>query len=160
MQDSRIAATEAVNATQGTQIATLQTQQTVATHTTQIAQNSMQIAQQSIAIGNLQSGMSVLQSQVGALQAGQAQLFDLVTQDRRESRRGVAAAVAMSDAPVPSEPGKTSYVFNLATFRGQQAIGVSLAHRLNSDTPVAITFGFSQARGRNTAIRVGVAGEF
>ena len=49
---------------------------------------------------------------------------------------------------------------NLATFRGEAAVGLSLSHRLNLDTPLAVTFGFSQAGGKNTAVRVGVAGEF
>jgi autotransporter adhesin len=151
VQDNRLGAVEAVNSTQSTQIGALQTVQAATTAT--VAQHTTQLAQHSSAIGNLAN-------QVGALQAANTQLFDLVNHDRREARRGIAAAIAMSDAPVPSAPGKTSYVFNLATFRGEGAVGLSLAHRLNLDTPVAITFGFSQSGGKNTAVRVGVAGEF
>ena len=79
---------------------------------------------------------------------------------RREARQGVAAAVAIGNAPMPSAPGRTSYVFNLATFRGEQAVGGSIMHRLPTSTPFAITAGFSYARNRNNAARVGVAGEF
>jgi hypothetical protein len=166
VQDARLDAAEAVDTAQTAQIGALQTAQIGALQTVQaatgatVAQHTTQLAQHSTAIGNLQTGMTALQSQMGALQASQTQLFDLVNHDRREARRGIAAAVAMSDAPVPSTPGKTSYVFNLATFRGEAAVGLSLSHRLNVDTPVAITFGFSQAGGKNTAVRVGVAGEF
>jgi trimeric autotransporter adhesin len=80
--------------------------------------------------------------------------------DRREMRRGIATAVAIGIAPIPSEPGRTSYVLNGSTYRGEQAVGGGLAHRLNFDDPVAVTAGFSYGGGSNTAIKVGVAGEF
>ena len=66
----------------------------------------------------------------------------------------------MVAAAMPSEAGKTSYSFNLATFRGEQAVGLSVAHRFATDVPLALTAGASHAGGRNTAVRVGVAGEF
>jgi hypothetical protein len=61
---------------------------------------------------------------------------------------------------MPSEPGRTSYVLNGATFRGQQAIGGAFAHRLAVGLPLAITAGFATAGHRNTLARIGVAGEF
>lgn len=119
------------------------------------------------AIRVLQSATSAHADQIAGLQAGQQllssrvdSLFDLREADQRDVRAGIAAAVAMGDAAMPSAPGRTSYVFNLATFRGEQALGGSIMHRLNSDNPVALSVGFSYGGNRNNAARVGVAGEF
>ena len=89
-----------------------------------------------------------------------AQLDHQMRVDRREMRQGIAIAVAIGTAPIPSEPGRTSYVLNGATYRGEQAVGGGIAHRLNVEDPVALTAGFAYGGGRNTAVRVGVAGEF
>jgi autotransporter adhesin len=101
------------------------------------------------------------------LQGGQAalggRLDNLMSQtniDRRDARQGIAAAVAMTAAPMPSAPGRTSYVLNGATFRGQYAIGGSIMHRFDGDRPFALTAGFSYGGNGNSAARVGVAGEF
>jgi autotransporter adhesin len=83
-----------------------------------------------------------------------------IRRDRDDARRGIATAVAIGTAPIPSEPGRTSYVLNGATYRGEQAIGGGVAHRLNLDDPVAVTAGFSYGGGHHTAVKVGVAGEF
>lgn len=69
-------------------------------------------------------------------------------------------ADAMTDAPFPSAPGKTGYAANGAVVRGQFAISATISHRLDVGSPFALTAGFSQAGGKNTAARVGVAGEF
>jgi hypothetical protein len=80
--------------------------------------------------------------------------------ERRETSRGIAAATALVPAPMPSAPGKTSYTANASVYRGQLGIGVSFAHRANTEDPFAVTFGVSHAGGKNTAVRAGVAGEF
>ena len=79
---------------------------------------------------------------------------------QRDTRQGVAAAVAIGYAPMPSAPGRTSYAVNLATFRGEQAVGGSIMYRLPTADPVAISAGFSYAGNGNNAARVGIAGEF
>jgi trimeric autotransporter adhesin len=66
----------------------------------------------------------------------------------------------MSAAPFPSAPGKTSYSMSSGIFRGEVGFSASFAHRLNSDNPMALFGGISHAGGKNTAARVGVAGEF
>lgn len=111
-------------------------------------------------VAALQSAASGLQSSIATLDGRVTSLFDLRDIDRRDMRKGVAAAVAMGHAAFPSAPGKTSYVLNGAMFRGEAALGGSLLHRLDSDTPVAIGVGFSFAGGKNNAFRAGVAGEF
>ena len=80
--------------------------------------------------------------------------------DRRDARAGIAAATAMGYAPMPSQPGKTSYVLNGALFRGAEAIGGSVAHRFATDIPLAVTAGFAYGGNKNNTVRVGIAGEF
>jgi hypothetical protein len=38
--------------------------------------------------------------------------------------------------------------------------GGSIAHRFDIPTPLAVTAGFAYAAGRNSVVRVGMAGEF
>ena len=111
-------------------------------------------------------GRTVLPN-VQALEAGQAALsgrvdalFDLRQVDRRDNREGLAAAVALSTPPFPSAAGRTSYTLNAATFRGEHALGGAIMHRLDTESPFALTAGFSYAGNKNNAARVGVAGEF
>lgn len=95
-------------------------------------------------------------SQAGRIDA----LFDLRRLDRRDMRQGIAAAAAMGQASMPSEPGRTAYVVNGTVFRGSFAVGGSLLHRLDADVPLAIGAGFSFAGNRNNVFKAGVAGEF
>jgi hypothetical protein len=120
-------------------------------------------------------GTSVRIGDIGASTAAQSGPLSLVTVDssgtlgvdistlprmRRDARQGVAAAVAIGYAPMPSAPGRTSYAVNVATFRGEQAVGGSITYRLPTADPIAFTAGFSHAGNRNNAARVGIAGEF
>ncbi|MGZ8284088.1 MAG: hypothetical protein ACXW27_00105 [Allosphingosinicella sp.] len=111
--------------------------------------------------------IAALSARAASLEAAQAALggrvdalFDLARIDRRDARKGIAAAVAIGNATMPSAPGRTSYVLNGAVFRGEYALGGSIMHRLGGDTPIAVTAGFSYAGHKNNAARVGVAGEF
>ncbi|GGE07422.1 hypothetical protein GCM10011529_12300 [Polymorphobacter glacialis] len=112
-------------------------------------------------VGQLQSGLTAglaasnayTDSRISALG------FDLRNVER-DARKGTAAAVAIGYAPMPSAPGRTSYTLNGSTFRGEQAIGGSVAHRFGTAQPFALTAGFAFAGEGNNAARVGVAGEF
>src|SRR3546814_10717771 len=68
--------------------------------------------------------------------------------------------MAMGYAPMPSEPGRTSYALNGGLFRNAQAIGGAVAHRFATEAPLADTAGFAYSGHGNNALRVGVAGEF
>ena len=133
-QDAQIAAVQTVNTTQNGRIASLETMTSTA--------------------------LPALQALAAAHSAQIGELYAITDHDRREAQRGTAAAVALTAAPMPSEPGKRSYTFNLATFRGEQAVGASIAHRFDTGAPMAFTAGVSYAGNNNTAVRVGVAGEF
>jgi hypothetical protein len=136
-QSTQISALQTTTATQTTQISALQT--TTATHTTQIS--ALQAAETSLA------------NDIGTL-------FDLRSRDRRDMKQGVATAIAIANAPMPSAPGKVSYAVNGARFRGEYAVGGSLMYRLPGDTPFAVNAGFSYAGNKNNGVRLGVAGEF
>lgn len=147
-QDGRITAAEDVNTAQGTQISAIQT--------VNATQDSRLTSLETMTL----SAIPALQALTATHSAQIDDLYSITDRDRREAQRGTAVAVALTAAPMPSEPGKTSYTFNLATFRGEQAVGASIAHRFDTSAPLAFTAGVSHAAGRNTAVRVGVAGEF
>jgi autotransporter adhesin len=106
------------------------------------------------------SGLANLGNRVDAVESGLVSLTDYAVESRRESRKGVAAAMAMTTAPMPSLPGRTSWAVNGATFRGEYGFGASLAHRLDTVVPMALTAGYAFAGDSNHGVRLGVAGEF
>ena len=132
----------------------------VAANSTAIAANSAAIATHTTAIASLQSGMSAIEAAQDLTNGRIDSLFDLRHHDRRDMKEGVAAAMSMSNAPMPSEPGRVSYAVNGAMFRGEYAVGGSLQYRLNTQAPMAVNAGFSFAGNKNNGVRVGVAGEF
>jgi autotransporter adhesin len=77
---------------------------------------------------------------------------------RQEARAGVASAMAMAAAPMPSAPGRTSWSMNVSTFEGEEAFGASMAHRFEA-APFAFTAGVSYSHDI-AAGRVGLMGEF
>ena len=138
-----------------------------ATHTTQIADIQTVNTTQASQITAIQAVNTSQNSQISALQAAQDSLagsvdtlFDLRRSDRRDMKQGIAAAIAIAPAPMPSAPGRISYAVNGATFRGEYAVGGSLQYRLNTSNPMAVNVGFSYAGNKNNGLRVGVAGEF
>jgi hypothetical protein len=135
--------------------------------TTNITTLQNTVAAQGTEITTIQTINATQSGQINALQASQEMfegavdtLFDLRSRDRRDMKQGVAAAMAMASAPMPSEPGRIAYAVNGATFRGEYAMGGSLTYRLNTRSPMAVNVGFSYAGNKNNGARVGVAGEF
>lgn len=104
-------------------------------------------------VGQLRDVESALNDRMNILQG-------TVLETRKEARQGVAAAVAMTTAPMPSAPGRTSWAMNLATFKGEYAFGGSLAHRFDAPIPIALTAGHAYGGGKSHAARVGLQGEF
>ena len=118
------------------------------------ASNQAISAAMSQSVAGLGQSLDALSSSVNQLSARQ-----IVAQ--KEARGGIAAAVALVNAPMPSQPGKTSWAGNVAKFRDQYAMGVSFSHRLNSNIPLAMTAGFAYTPGTSDLTgRVGMAGEF
>jgi trimeric autotransporter adhesin len=115
---------------------------------------------QGSAIAALQAGLTTVNGQIASLQKGQEELFDLANINRKEARRGIAAASALVAAPMPSEPGKTSVVGGTAFYRGEGAFSMSFNHRLNLDIPMAIGGGVAHSGGKDTVVRAHFATEF
>ena len=111
-------------------------------------------------VAALQTASSAAGVRLDTLDGQVGTLFDLRGRDRDDFKKGIAAATAMGHAAFPSAPGKTSYVLNGATFRGEAAVGGSLMHRFDTDTPIALGVGFSFAGKKTNAFKAGVAGEF
>jgi len=118
-----------------------------------LATDAVNVAQLNAAVGGINNGIAALQGDIGTL-------FDLRRGDRQDMRQGVASAMALTQAPMPSEEGGISYALNGAMFRGEYATGASLTYRLHTDYVMAVSFGASFAGNKNNGIRVGVSGEF
>lgn len=112
---------------------------------------SAAMGQSVVGLGQAVDALTTIVNQLDARQAAA----------QKEARGGVAAAVALVNAPMPSAPGKTSWAGNVAKFRDQYAMGFSFAHRLNSNAPLAMTAGLAYTPGTgDKAGRIGMAGEF
>jgi autotransporter adhesin len=106
------------------------------------------------------SSIVALDGRVGDLEAGLNELSRFSFEARREARQGIAAAMAMTSAAMPSAPGRTSWTMNGATFQGEYAFGASVAHRLDIQLPVALTAGYAYGGNNSHGVRVGLSGEF
>ena len=111
--------------------------------------DAVNVAQLNAAVGN-----------AGALQTQLNSLTDYATESRREARQGVAAAIAMGSAPMPSAPGKITYAVNTGFFKSETAGGVSFAYRFDTARPMAFNFGYAYGGGSSHGLRAGIAGEF
>lgn len=108
------------------------------------------------AYGNIASvnvDLNQMSSDISGLRRSTAEL-------RKESRQGIAAAMAMSSAPTPSTPGKTAWATNVATFKGEMATSFSLAHRFDTAIPVSFNASVGYAPGGAAGVRMGMSGEF
>ena len=79
---------------------------------------------------------------------------------RREAREGIAGALALTAAPMPSQGGKTTYAANFGFFKDAAAFGGSFAHRLDTNLPLAMAAGIAVSGNGTLGGRVGVLGEF
>jgi hypothetical protein len=87
-----------------------------------------------------------------------------------DMQRGLAASFAMTSAPMPSAPGKTSWSLNASAIQSTSFVqgagnktgfGASVGHRVDLfNQPFMFTFGYANAPGGFHAGRVGIAGEF
>lgn len=103
--------------------------------------------------------MAQMDGRITTLQSGFAALGNFSLKARNEARQGIAMAMALSTAPLPSAPGKLSYVLNSGTFRGAVAGGGAVAYRLDTNAPLAVTAGVAGSGGGNVGMRFGIAGE-
>ena len=109
-------------------------------------------------LGALDGRVTGLEGRVGSLENQVVGATHLAIKARDEARRGTATAIAMSSAPMPSAPGRMTWATNVGTYDGEYAFGGSIAYRLDTRMPIAITAGV--AGSRSIGARVGLAGEF
>jgi len=112
-------------------------------------------------IASMAGRVDAVQSQVNTLEAKTDAMQRYAIQTRKEARQGVAMAIAMATAPMPSAPGETTWARNGATYRGEWAGGVAVAHRLPTCcVPIAVTAGVAYGGNNALGARAGLAGEF
>ena len=104
-------------------------------------------------VGQLQSVAAGLQSQIGGLQ-------NQITDNQREARRGIVAAVAVAPVLMPSAPGKTTVAVNTGYYRGEAGVGIGVSHRLNFSVPTVVYGSYSNGGGNEHVGRAGMAVEF
>jgi hypothetical protein len=66
----------------------------------------------------------------------------------------------MANSWMPSAPGRTIWAVNGATFQGEFGAGFSVAHRLPTNVPIAVTAAYGNGGGSAHVGRVGLMGEF
>jgi autotransporter adhesin len=110
--------------------------------------------------GQLSSMATGIQTQIGGIQSQIGGLQSQISNNLTESRRGIAAAVATANAPMPSAPGRLSYQIRGSTYEGQGGFGLSLAYRLNTTVPLAVVGGYGNGGGVENTGYVGLQGEF
>ncbi len=104
-------------------------------------------------VAQLQSTVSGIGSQIGGLQSQ-------ITDNQREARRGIVAAVAVAPVLMPSAPGKTTVAFNTGYYRGESGVGIGVSHRLNFAIPTVVYGSYSNGGGNEHIGRAGMAVEF
>lgn len=164
-QDGRLTSVETKNTAQDTTLTNHETRitQTETTNTTQTNRldgHDTAIASLDTRVTTNTNDIASLDGRVGALETGFANLGDEITENRTEARQGIAAAIAMTTAPMPSAVGRTSWSGNVGHFKGETAFGGSLAHRFDFDEPLAFTAGYAYGGGTSHGFRLGLAGEF
>jgi trimeric autotransporter adhesin len=104
-------------------------------------------------VQQFQAGMSGFNSQIAATNAR----IDAVDQ---QARRGIAAASAMAPTMMPTQIGRTTVAVSAGFYRGEAALSVGVARRLNVAIPTVVFGSYANGGGSEHVGRVGVATEF
>jgi len=78
----------------------------------------------------------------------------------RQAARGIAATAALAPTIMPSQNGRTTVSLSTGFYRGEGALSVGVAHRLDLSMPTVVYGSYSNAGGVEHVGRVGVATEF
>jgi hypothetical protein len=92
--------------------------------------------------------------------SGFSNTYGMINNNQREARQGIAMAASLAQAPMPSAPGKTSWKFNNAIYKNAAATSLSIAHRLPTRVPVALTAGVAIGLRSSAIVTGGLEGEF
>src|SRR5262249_59254089 len=88
------------------------------------------------------STIANLQNTVASLNANISGLQSQISNNLTEARRGIAAAVSLANAPMPSFPGRTTWQVRTGFFEGQAGVGFAFSHRLDTAIPTALLGGY------------------
>jgi autotransporter adhesin len=111
-------------------------------------------------IAGLNNSITGLTNSVGILGANVAALSNRVDGNQREARQGIAMAAAMAQAPMPSVAGKTTWKVNNSYYKNYGASSLSVAHRLPTNVPMALTAGVAVGFRSSALFTAGLQGEF
>lgn len=78
----------------------------------------------------------------------------------QQARRGIAATAALAPTIMPSKAGKTTVSVAGAVYRGEAALSIGAAHRLDLSLPTVVFGSYANAGGNDHVSRVGMAVEF
>ncbi len=116
------------------------------------------------ALSAVSSGYNNLNNNINSLgqatMSGFSNAYGQINNNQKEARQGIAMAAAMSQAPMPSAPGKTSWKLNNAIYKNAAATSLSVAHRLPTTVPVAVTAGVAIGLKNSAIVTGGMQGEF
>jgi hypothetical protein len=91
---------------------------------------------------------------------GLDEAYRQIANNQREARQGIALAVAMPAAHMPSARGKTTVTAATGAYKGYGAIGGAIMHRLDTATPIAIGASGSLGIRNSFAVRGEITAEF
>jgi hypothetical protein len=92
------------------------------------------------------------------------QLNSAISTLKKQAFSGIASAIAMGAPAMPSAPGKTVLNMSYGNYGGQSAVGITFAHRLNTDgagnwfVNGGAATGFTS--GNRLGVRIGIGVEF
>jgi autotransporter adhesin len=115
------------------------------------------------AAGNMATtpfSVNQITDQISVLGAGLQNLSRFAQDSRKEARRGIAAAVAVAPALMPSGRGRTTVNVATSYYRQQMGFGVTVAHRLDVALPVVVQGSYSNGGGTEHVGRVAAGFEF
>jgi hypothetical protein len=78
----------------------------------------------------------------------------------QQAKRGIAASAALAPTMMPSQNGRTTVSLSTGYYRGEGALSVGVAHRLNLSMPTVIFGSYANSAGVEHIGRVGVGMEF
>jgi autotransporter adhesin len=155
--------------TNSANITSLQTQTTtntnnIATNTNSINSLNTTVANQGNQINTNTANIATNTSNINSLSQntmlGFQNAYGQINNNQKEARQGIAMAAALAQAPMPSAQGKTSWKLNNAVYKNAAATSFSIAHRLPTKVPVAVTAGVAIGLQNSAIVTGGLQGEF
>lgn len=124
------------------------------------ASRAAQVGPVKLVTADANGNLATTDFDITGLNSDISRLKTTVDRNRKDANKGIAAAMAMTGAPTPSAPGKTSWATNVATYSGEFATSFAVAHMLDVDYPLVVNGSLGYAPGGSVGVQVGMNGEF